>query len=81
VQGANVPLDATTGQLTVTYVAPFLVTPTVQLTARESVAPGGDILIATSDRDHFVVQGVDATGANHGGGAIDYFVQGYGGHS
>jgi hypothetical protein len=81
VQGVDVPLDATTGQLIVTYVAPFLVTPTVQLTARESVAPGGDILIALSDRNHFVVQGVDASGANHGGGAIDYFVQGYGGHS
>jgi predicted phage tail protein len=81
VQGSDVPLDPVTGHLSIAYVAPFLVTPTVQLTARESVAPGGNILIAASDRDHFEVQGVDAAGAPHGGGAIDYFVQGYGGHS
>ena len=81
VQGTDVPLDAVTGHLSVVYAAPFLVTPTVQLTARDSLAPGGNIVIAASDRNHFEVQNKDATGAAHGGGAIDYFVQGYGGHS
>jgi hypothetical protein len=81
VQGSGVALDPTTGHLSVVYAAPFLVTPTVQLTARDSVAPGGNIYLVVSDRDHFEVQGKDATGANHGGGAIDYFVQGYGGHA
>jgi len=81
VQGSAVALDAVTGHLSVVYVAPFLVTPTVQITARDSVPPGGNILLTVSDRNHFEVQTRDATNAAHGGGAIDYFVQGYGGHS
>jgi len=81
VQGSAVPCDATTGHLSITYVAPFLVTPTVQITARDSVPPGGNILLTVSDRNHFEVQTRDAANAAHGGGAIDYFVQGYGGHS
>ena len=80
VQGSDVPMDGT-GHLVVTYVAPFLVTPTVQLTARQSLAPGGNIVIVESDRDHFKVENRDASGAPHAGGSIDYFVQGYGGHS
>lgn len=80
VQGSDVPLDGT-GHLTVTYAAPFLVTPTVQLTARQSLAPGGTIVITESDRDHFKVEHRDATGAPHAGGSLDYFVQGYGGHA
>jgi hypothetical protein len=81
VQGSAVPCDAVTGHLSITYVAPFLVTPTVQITARDSVPPGGNILLTVSDRNHFEVQTRDAANAAHGGGAIDYFVQGYGGHS
>jgi predicted phage tail protein len=80
VQGSDAPLDDT-GHLVVTYVAPFLVTPTVQLTARQSLQPGGNIVLIESDRDHFEVENRDASGAPHAGGSIDYFVQGYGGHA
>jgi predicted phage tail protein len=80
VQGSDKPLDGT-GHLAVTYAAPFLVTPTVQLTARQSLQPGGNIVIVESDRDHFMVENRDASGAPHAGGSIDYFVQGYGGHA
>jgi predicted phage tail protein len=80
VQGSDVAMDGT-GHLTVTYVAPFLVTPTVQLTARQSLAPGGNVVITESDRNHFKVENRDASGAPHAGGSIDYFVQGFGGHS
>ena len=80
VAGSDAPLDGT-GHLVITYAAPFLQTPTVQLTARQSLAPGGNIVITESDRDHFKVENRDASGAPHAGGSIDYFVQGYGGHS
>lgn len=80
VHGDEVELDAT-GHLTVTYAAPFHVTPTVQITVREDIPPGGDIVIIESDRDHFTVECRDHLGAVHAGGTIDYFVQGYGGHS
>jgi predicted phage tail protein len=80
VQGSDAPLDGT-GHLTVTYAAPFLVTPTVQLTARQSLSPGGNIVIVASDRDHFRVENRNAAGAAVAGGSIDYFVQGYGGHA
>jgi predicted phage tail protein len=81
IQGNDVVLDGT-GHLTVTYVAPFLVTPTVQLTARQSLAPGGNIVIVESDRNHFRVEHRSATNTVVTTAAsIDYFVQGYGGHS
>jgi hypothetical protein len=80
VQGSDLLLDGT-GHAVVTYVAPFLVTPTVQLTARQSLLPGGNIVIVESDRDHFKVENRDVAGVAHAGGSIDYFVQGYGGHS
>jgi predicted phage tail protein len=80
IQGNDVALDGT-GHLTVTYVVPFLGMPTVQLTARQSVAPGGNIVLIESDAEHFEVEHRDAAGAPHAGGAIDYFVQGYGGHA
>lgn len=80
VQGSDLPLDGT-GHGVVTYAAPFLVTPTVQLTARQSLQPGGNIVLLESDRDHFKVENRDASGAPHSGGSIDYFVQGYGGHA
>jgi predicted phage tail protein len=80
VQGADAALDGT-GHLVVTYAAPFLVTPTVQITARQSLAPGGNIVITESDRDHFKVEHRNASGVATAGGSIDYFVQGYGGHA
>jgi predicted phage tail protein len=80
VAGNDVALDGT-GHISIPYAAPFLVTPTVQLTARQSLAPGGNIVIVESDRDHFKVEHRDAAGAPHAGGSIDYFVQGYGGHA
>ena len=55
--------------------------PTVQLTARQSVAPGGNIVLIDSDAAHFKVEHRDASGAPYAGGSIDYFVQGYGGHA
>jgi predicted phage tail protein len=81
IQGDDAPLDGT-GHLSIVYVAPFLETPTVQLTARQSLAPGGNIVIVESDRDHFKVEHRSATGAVVTTPAsIDYFVQGYGGHA
>jgi hypothetical protein len=80
VQGSGVAMDAT-GHLSVIYAAPFLVTPTVQITVRDSVPAGGNILLAVSDRNHFEAQTKNAAGASVPGGAIDYFVQGYGGHA
>jgi predicted phage tail protein len=78
--GDDVPLDGT-GHLTVTYAVPFLSKPTVQLTARDDLAPGGNIVITASAVDHFTVEHRDETGAATAGGRIDYLVQGYGGHS
>lgn len=80
-QGDDVALNAVTGALTVTYPIPFMVTPTVQITARQSLSAGGNIVITASDETHFTVQHRNAAGANVGGGSIDYFVQGYGGHA
>jgi microcystin-dependent protein len=48
---------------------PFLATPTVQLTARQSVAPGGNIVLIESDDAHFEVEHRDASGAPHTGGS------------
>jgi predicted phage tail protein len=56
VSGNNVALDPATGTLTVTYAVPFMATPTVQITAQQSIGPGGQILITESDRNHFKVQ-------------------------
>ena len=80
VQGSDVPLDST-GHLIVTYASPFVATPTVQLTARQSLAPGGTIVIIESDRTHFELEHRDASGAAVAGSSVDYFVQGYGGHA
>jgi predicted phage tail protein len=80
VQGNDVALDGT-GHLVVTYVAPFLQTPTVQITARQTVSPGGNIVITESDRDHFKVEHRNAAGVATANSSIDYFVQGFGGHS
>lgn len=80
VTGDDAPLDGT-GHLTVTYAVPFLAKPSVTLTARESLAPGGNIVLTDSTVDHFTVEHRDATGAPFAGGAIDYLVQGYGGHA
>jgi predicted phage tail protein len=80
VQGDDAPFDA--GELTVNYVAPFLVTPTVQITARQTLSPGGTMVITESDRDHFKIEHRSATGAVVTAPAsVDYFVQGYGGHA
>ena len=76
----NVALDGT-GHLTVTYAIGFLATPSVQLTARSGLAPGGNIVITASDRFHFTVEHRNAAGAAVAGGAIDFLVQGYGGYS
>lgn len=81
VQGDDVPLSAVNGHLSIAYAVPFLDTPTVQITARQGLAPGGNILLTVSDRDHFEVQHVTSTNANAPGGSIDYFVQGFGGHA
>jgi predicted phage tail protein len=70
-----------TGHLVVTYPVGFAATPTVQLTARQGLAPGGNIVLVESDRNHFKVEHRNAAGAAVGGGSIDYFVQGYGGHA
>jgi hypothetical protein len=78
IQGSDVPLDGT-GHLTITYAVPFLVAPTVQITARQSLAPGGNIVITASTADHFTVEHRNAAGTATAGGSIDYFVQGYGG--
>lgn len=77
-RGDDVALDST-GHLTVTYAIGFLATPTVQLTARQGLAPGGNIVITESDRWHFKVEHDNAAGAPVPGGSVDYLVQGYGG--
>jgi len=80
IQGQDVPMDGT-GAAVITYAVPFLATPTVQLTAWQSLAPGGNVVIVESDRNHFKVQHRNAAGTNAAGGQVDYLVQGYGGHS
>jgi hypothetical protein len=80
VQGSDLVLDSG-GHATVTYVAPFLQTPTVQITARQSLSPGGNIVITASDSSHFSVEHRTASGAAASNGSIDYFVQGFGGHA
>jgi hypothetical protein len=80
VQGSDAALDGT-GHLVVTYASPFVATPTVQLTARQSLAPGGTVVITESDRAHFKLEHRNAAGAATAGGSVDYFVQGYGGHA
>ena len=77
--GSDRVLDGT-GHLTVTYPVPFIARPTVQLTAREDLAPGGSIVITASNTLAFTVEHRDASGAPTAGGSIDYRVQGYGGH-
>ena len=79
-RGDDVLLDGT-GHLVVTYLTGFLATPSVQLTARQSLAAGGNIVVTESDRFHFKVEHRNAAGAATAGGAIDYLVQGYGGHA
>lgn len=81
VQGEDVALNVTTGALSVVYPIPFMATPTVQITARQSLSAGGNIVITASDETGFSVQHKNSAGANVGGGSIDYFVQGYGGHA
>jgi hypothetical protein len=79
-RGDNIVLDAT-GHRTITYAVGFLATPSVQLTARQGLAPGGNIVITASDRFHFTVEHRNAAGAATPGGSIDYLVQGYGGYA
>jgi hypothetical protein len=74
------PLDGT-GHAIVVYPHGFAATPTVQLTARQGLSAGGNIVLIESDRDHFKVEHRNAAGAPTAGGSIDYFVQGYGGHA
>jgi len=80
IQGSDVAMDGT-GHLVVTYVVGFLATPTVQITARQGLIAGGNIVVIESDANHFKVEHRNASGAPTAGGSIDYFVQGYGGHS
>jgi len=80
VTGNDAALDAT-GHLSVVYAHGFAATPTVQLTARQGLSAGGNIVLIESDRDHFKVEHRNAAGAATAGGSIDYFVQGYGGHA
>ena len=77
--GHDVALDGT-GHLVVTYAVPFLATPTVQLTARQGLVAGGNIVLTESDAFHFKVEHRNAAGAAAPGGSLDYFGQGYGGH-
>jgi predicted phage tail protein len=79
-RGDDVALDAT-GHLVVTYATGFLATPSVQLTARQGLAPGGNIVLIESDAQHFKVEHRGATGAAVAGGSVDYLVQGYGGYA
>lgn len=81
VQGDDVALNVSTGSLTVTYPIPFMATPTVQITARQGISPGGNIVITASTATYFSVQHQNSSGVSVGGGSIDYFVQGYGGHA
>jgi predicted phage tail protein len=80
-EGNDVALDATTGALTVSFSPPFAVTPNVQFTARQGLAPGGNIVLVTATRDSFTAQHLDASGADVGGGSIDYVATGYGSHA
>jgi hypothetical protein len=80
IQGSDVPMDGT-GHLVVTYTVGFLATPTVQLTARQGLVAGGNMVVIESDRNHFKVEHRNASGVATAGGSVDYFVQGYGGHS
>jgi hypothetical protein len=80
IQGNDVAMDGT-GHLVVTYAVPFLATPTVQLTARQGLIAGGNIVVTESDAFHFKVEHRNPAGAATAGGSVDYFVQGYGGHS
>jgi hypothetical protein len=80
VRGDDLKLDGT-GHATVSYARDFLDTPSVQLTARQGLAPGGNIVLIESDAHHFKVEHQNAAGAPTAGGSIDYFVQGYGGYS
>jgi hypothetical protein len=79
-RGDDLPLDGT-GHATVTYPVGFLATPSVQLTARQGLAPGGNIVVTESDRFHFKLEHRNAAGAATAGGSIDYLVQGYGGYA
>jgi hypothetical protein len=79
-RGDDLALDGT-GHATVTYGVGFLATPSVQLTARQGLAPGGNIVVTESDRFHFTVEHRNAAGAATAGGSIDYLVQGYGGYA
>ena len=76
----DVALDGT-GHLVITYAVPFLDTPTVQITARQGLIAGGNVVLIESDRNHFKVEHRNPAGAPTAGGSVDYFVQGYGGHS
>jgi predicted phage tail protein len=80
ISGNDLVLDGT-GHLVVTYPRPFLARPSVQLTARQDLAPGGNIVLIESDAHHFKVEHRNAAGAPTAGGSIDYYVQGYGGYS
>jgi hypothetical protein len=79
-RGDDIALDGT-GHATITYPVAFLATPSVQLTARQGLAPGGNIVVIDSDRFHFTVEHQNAAGAAVAGGAVDYLVQGYGGYA
>jgi predicted phage tail protein len=79
--GDNVALNATTGALTVNFVPPFYVVPNVQLTARQGLSPGGNIVVTGVTRDYFTAQHLNSSGAATGGGYIDYVVTGYGSHA
>lgn len=78
-RGDDLVLDGT-GHASVIYARDFLATPSVQLTARQDLAPGGNIVLVESDAHHFKVEHRNAAGAATAGGSIDYFVQGYGGY-
>jgi hypothetical protein len=73
-----VALDGT-GHLTVTYAVPFLEVPTVQITARQGLSAGGNIVLTASSTSAFTVEHRNAAGAAVAGGSIDYLVQGFGG--
>jgi predicted phage tail protein len=79
-RGNDQALDGT-GHLSVVYPnGGFVSTPNVQITARQSLAPGGNIVITASTATGFTVEHRNAAGAATAGGSIDYYVQGFGGH-
>lgn len=82
VTGNDVPLDDT-GHATITYAVPFYFVPNVQLTARQGLVPGGNIVLVESERDHFTVEGRNASGdpVPDATMSIDYLAQGFGGHA